>query len=650
MLANGAHLEIDDIPLFIAEQVESHYVHRWVTPIVQRTDVAGEPGKQQLFPDRLLWSFDDWSGGEGNRIYYKDEGRRYHYSNGLNPRIAGRLSGAPTRTVTAVDSLDCRDPIVNCTAGGALFALGGANTTTWRWSYTTNGTSWNNSDESNIAGVDSRFTAACGDFEFVYGAIWLPSTPDATIWRKQITLNPFTLGGDTQVTLNASNTPIIGMALRGQSLFSWNGRKLREISTKAADLPVTTGDVRDDTGDNPGTPDQWGTSWWGKMVNYDGGLIYFVSAGGRSEVRDYTGGAAGSYWKVPDGYTIRDIDYHLGTLWVVGHWGTDADPGRGTIWAVPAATRQAKQVHEFRGSIDGQYLKPTCVNSSAYGQLTIGCDGGQIFVYDIARDSMSMLDTLATASGLTFDAENTIWSNASLGKRRFFFVSAPGAAGATDEDMQVVHYEDDNDVGSWANQTLETGDWDYDYPHQLKKLMGITVSFKPLVTNQSITISYSKDQGTNYTNLTAITSATSGNSDGRVFLPISVPGTDFNFYNLRFKIEAESSDAGTDSPTLFAVTAEARLVPTTQRWDLAVLVTDEPNTQRAGNDQRDAVSIRDALYAMKEAGEIVTFEDGYRNGQNIGATTYNVVVKDVTDIIVNNGQGFLSIELEEAPE
>lgn len=649
MLKNKAHVELDGTPYRVAENVEQHYVHEWTTPIVNRVDITGAPGKQQLFGDRLLWSFDDWSGGEGNNVYYDDEPTRYNWGTGLNPRIRGKLSGGPElQEVEALDVLDCREPVVATVAGGTLFVMGGGSATNQKLFSTTDGLTWTTDNYAHGLGITPNATAATGDFEYVYFAFYDKGSNNHLVYRRVVDLSNYAIGSPTQVVAPQGTQPIVGMVLQNAALYTWDGRTLREHDVTALPDPGT---MRDNTGSAIATAsaDEFGSEWFGDMVASDEGLIYFVSSGTRSQVRDYTNGAAGPFWNVPRGFTVRDIAFSNGTLWVVGHWGTTADPGKGQLWAIPTSSRVPTLVHEFRTSVASSYLKPVAISPSYRNQLFIGCEDGEQFIYDVASDGMSHFHTLTTANGVTFDADNQLWEVITFGKRRYTFVAAPGAAGATTEDIQGIVYNDDDSVGSWTNQTVDTGDWDFNFPHHVKKLMGFYVSYEPMVTNQSITIHYSLDSGANYTALTAITSATTGNSQGRVFIPISTPSTDINFYKLRWRIEAESSSGGTDSPTIYSVTAEARLVSTVQRWKLALLLTDEANDQRASTADRKGHELRTTLYATKEAGDVVTFRDGYRYGGKINQTTYNVVIKDVSDTIINNGQGYAMVELEEAP-
>jgi hypothetical protein len=272
-------------------------------------------------------------------------------------------------------------------------------------------------------------------------------------------------------------------------------------------------------------------------------------------------------------------------------------------------------------------------------------------MYDISSDAMSLMDTLFTSGSVIYDSDNQIFDTATFGRRRYVLVGTPGAAGATTEDHQIIYYSSDDPEdrqATLADKILEMPDWDYNFPHQIKKLMGFYVTFETMTANQVITLSYSKDSGATYTTLPAITSATTGNSDGRVYLSVSSPSLDFNFYKLRFKVEVESS-AGAKAPIVYGITAESRLVPTVQRWKLACLITDEANNQRVRDNDRKAEEIRDALITTKESAQVVLFKDGYRHGRRLESTDYNVFVKDVSDIVTQNGQGYMMLELEETP-
>src|SRR5882672_3056680 len=102
MLASGGHVAIgiDDqgepMEYMLLEGTES-YVHRFESLFSQSTAIAGEIAKNQLRPEKLLWSLTDFSGGEGSPIYYPQDPTAYDIGSLANISNAGLMTSRPRR-------------------------------------------------------------------------------------------------------------------------------------------------------------------------------------------------------------------------------------------------------------------------------------------------------------------------------------------------------------------------------------------------------------------------------------------------------------------------------------------------------------------------------------------------------------------------
>src|SRR6266568_1906858 len=109
-LSSGADVKIGDYEFMLDETIDAgsavgnlyrpHYRYTSNSMFQQKLGIPGADNKDNLRSERLLWYFDDWSGGEGNRIWFKDDPTVYDFSYGLNPRIRGQLAGRPARTLS----------------------------------------------------------------------------------------------------------------------------------------------------------------------------------------------------------------------------------------------------------------------------------------------------------------------------------------------------------------------------------------------------------------------------------------------------------------------------------------------------------------------------------------------------------------------
>jgi hypothetical protein len=671
MLNTGADVRINGVDYFLAEEVENHYAHAYESMLIPRLDVTGAPGKQQLRPDRLLWTFDDWSGGEGNAVYYSSEPTRYNYSSGgINPRIRGQLMARPTRTVTLVNSnsagtftpeSDIRErPTKLITAAGALWMgtrprSGAANIA--QVMYTTNGTTWTVETELDIFGSGTTAFAAsmAGDINSLFIATVTPSTGTTVLERIDRNLST---GVNTLVTLNGNftNFPIIGMALMNGLLYVWNGRKLYQVNVYSGSVPLAAGDTQllFDTGTEVGLTQTWGTYWWGDLVATENSVIFFVSTDMFGRIYEFKKDIPTPIWTAPQGFTIKAIEAHSGVLWIAGHWGPDATPAHGATYAINLDTRRPVPAFDVRKQTN-ETLRLESIAGSYDNQLLVSASRkGKLFVYDGTDDALELLDDLTTSGGgsVTFTVDNhRVVGCATFGLYRIFAVGQPGDADGIG-NWQFVAYATDTDANIETNFTgsnFISGAWDYDFPHSLKVLNGFYVTFKPLVANQQILVRYGIDDGALATQQT-ITSATAGNAQGRVFVPVSDDSSTVKFYKMVMEVRLESNSAGVKPPILNAITAEAQVIEYAESWTLALRIADEPNRKRPSNDRRTARELRDNILTAVETKSVVAFLDGFRDN-GVGsvapsnARDYDVVISDPIDLIDQSGQGVMRVTL-----
>jgi hypothetical protein len=216
--------------------------------------------------------------------------------------------------------------------------------------------------------------------------------------------------------------------------------------------------------------------------------------------------------------------------------------------------------------------------------------------------------------------------------------------------------DEEDDRGTGQNTTnypdsnfyLGSPRWDYNFPMEVKKLRGVYVTFKPLIANQQIQVKYAIDGSGSFVDAGTITSATTGNSTGRVFLPISVPSANVEFYNVEFRIYVTSTSSAL-TPIVYSVALEASLKRKRRQWSIIVRVKDELDRTRVTTGKNKGSTIRDRLLSIVETASIVTFLDGYRYTYNNLYTTHNVTIDEATDVIIEPGEGSMRLLLTESP-
>jgi hypothetical protein len=642
MLASGAHVKIGDYEFLLDESMQNHYVHVIEGLLLPRPEVVGAPqGKAQLKEDLLLWALDDWGGGEGNRIYYPEDPLVYDYSEGLNGRIRGQLTGRPKRYVASLAYDDQRDRPVMAVADGALWLAGSRSLY-----YTVNGSSWT-SKASNLSSP-ARITAAAGEHDYLYYSAY-DSTGPGTRYLKRINKS----GSATDVVSSSSSTaPYAGLAMMGGRLYGWTGRKLIEHDIFET-LPLTSDYRRKvyDTGIDPVNTNVFGTQWWADCIAAENAVIFWYSNDAQSRVYMYRDGVGFPLWNAPYGFTIKSSAYQNGVVFFAGHWGGDENAqGRGAMYALPLATRTAVFIGWFRKHQNLNLQMQEMANSYGSQILVAAARTGRIFVYDMEMDAISLLDDLDTDSQITFtDNDHKIGQLATYGTRRFAAIYRPGASGAG-TSIQVVSYEDDepaNRQDNWGAY-LYSGSWDYNYPFAQKILLGFHVTFEPLAANQRITIGYSLDGGS-WTDLPAITNTTDGASQGRVYLQVSDTTDTKLFYSMKMRIKLESTANGVLTPILYAVTAQAKPFQQDELWSLALRVKDEQPGTRPSYRAARGNQIRDWLVGVSRTGEVVTFLDGYRSKLPGDYDSYEVTIERISDTIARPGEGVMFVTLRRVP-
>lgn len=578
--------------------------------------------------DRLLWTMTDWIGGEGFRQWNPQAPEVYDFGSG-NPRIRGQYTGRPKRTNVTIACDDRQQRPVLAVADGRLW-LGGGKTLKYSADW---GATWTDATGALNLGANFRITAMVGYHDGIYVAAKDSLAGNHIIRRVVVT------GGIIGTDILASETgkPHVGLAILDGKIYAWTGRKLFEGDLNAT-MPLVNPKswrVVGDTGADIDYNNFGGTSpgsWWGDIITSENGLFGFVGLEGRTWVYEWDGKTLQEIYQVPYGMTGKSFTVQNGVIYVAGHWSgeSDASEGFGGEYALPLDSRVPGFVGWFRKSA-GQNLQMQEMASSYGSQhMVAAAILGKIFIYDADYDSITLLDDLANAVG------DKIGSLMTFGRRRFAVVYTPGSAGAN--NYQLYFWKSDEpghreDAGSLTD-SIEFGEYDLGFPMEVKTLHGFHVNFLPLVANQRITVAYQFDQA-GYTSSTTITSATPGNSAGRVFVPVTVSNQGFR---LKVKVTVDNNATTTvKQPIVYAVTAEARVLNYTDVFEMYLRIKDEDSAVHGRGQQRGgrlAEDLRGLLFTAARKKTLLTFKDGTGYARKpVQFDTYTVYVDIVEDAI-----------------
>lgn len=690
-LSSEAHVKIGSNEYFIDRSVQDHYIKRWYDLDDQEDpNIAGAPGKRKRNPDTMFWGYDDWAGGEGNRVYNGEEPDTYEVGYELNPRISGQLTGRPNRRVTTVATKEVGDRPCMTVGAGAVWVAGG-----YQLHYSTSGPiTWTTKATSATAGSDYcgmrslstsyRVTAIAGDNDYVYYSAFHSGSSGS-----RVTLRAVKSDAAVPETVQAQSTgvaPFAGLALMKGDLYAWTGRRLfrLEISNlTAGDADGLTGTDQIvkvyDTGSDPVNANVFSADWWADAVATENSIVCFYSNDGVSRVYEYKKGVGRPIWTPPYGFTIKSISYSNGMVYCAGHWGGDEDKAgataSGVLYGISLQSYSPFPIHNFRDGLNNNLQMQEMHASYGYQTIICACNTGRLFIYDAERDGVTMLDDLeadpdsgaaADVDGLAFDDnDHRVGAGITWGLYRYFTVYRPHSSGSG--DYQIVVYDDDRpeqrETGLTASPNtqyefykgwFQTPRYDYGFPLDKKTLVGFHLQFKPLISGQYIDVSYDNDEDgvaettSGWTALTQITSATTGASTGRVYIQVSTSSAQQKFNTLKFRVKL-SSDSGVVTPILYSVYAEAKCTRKRREWELVLRVKDEPSHDpRPANWARAGWTTRDFLETTIEAGNVVAFLDGYRYGPRKGPgqySTHEVLIKQAEDGIIKPGEGTMRILL-----
>lgn len=668
-LASEAHVSIAGEEFMLDQSVEDHYRHSIRQIMVPKLQIAGDPGKEQIHEDRLLWAHTDWTGGEGNRVWYEDQANVYDVGNGLHGRVPGQLSVRPRRERTTLPTNDVAKQVYFTFADGTLWAVNDD-----RAHYSTDsGENWASLTAANTGlsaiHADLFATACVGDDAFVYIA--------GKRSGKQVIVRTNTDGEEETVLAERDGAPIASMTIFNGRLYAWTGRKLIELDIASGTMPLGTDKFRQvyNTGVDPQSAQVQGAEWHAEVFEADNRILFYYSSEGISNLYQYNRGVGRPLWRAPIGFNIHSAAYNEGTVFCFGHWGVIGNQGPGAMYTIPMDTMKARFAGYIRQYRTGGTLMSRATPSYGPQIMTATPSGGKLFVYDNDFAGISMLDDLEEESS---EIDSLVWVNGderigdmiTTGEYRLVGVFNPG--GGTSTTIQILRYyeddpdnrEDDKDITDAALLNyLETAEWDYNFPLEAKVLHGFWVSYmvedrnttSGLVAGQRIHVKYKVDGEASWTTAGTLTSSSTPEKGtlGLAYIQVTtdVSIVDFMRLKLRFEVDNNTTD-GVKPPIIYGVIAESSLLPSEEEWELVVRVKDEPaDNARPTSRQDSGPTIRDRLIDIVEQQSVVSFLDGYRYGLSLPAnySTHRVKILEMEDMISKWGEGNMRLRLKAVP-
>lgn len=630
--------------------------------------------------------FNDFSGGEGNRNWYADDPTVYDFSYGLNPRIRGQLTGRPSRSRDALTGTQATASsyMYFAIAGGALWSGYGCDLAQLDPAASPVSGTWTSYTAGLSLPTDSTYTALGGDAHRVFIGSSLTGNTTFKILAANVS-NYKTVTNGALAGMVCELATMHGFLYSLEYNLDTSIRLRRYDISGGYDYNATTNPIGRTSVSNAIPMDsttatfanfksQTDTqSWYTGIAPTNNSVFFFVSTPGNSRVWEYRQrDATYPVWTAPDGFTIRDISYQNGYLFIVGGWGSNAGgSGFGSLYVHQKDSQDTIFVADIGRS--RALTSPMTVIAPEYAANVFFADGinGRIWCYDAEEDAISMLDSIATTGGdastsgsqggavanttasFTFDttATNYITDMITWGGVRFVAINNSGSA-----DYQILRYRDDEPANRQAGTasgaavtTLTTGVTDFDIPYQQKYLAGFDVSWKidpntTWATGQSILVEYNIDGAGWVDSGTTINESHADRNKGRTFVALSSP---LLFTSMRARLTLSGSAAGTIQPPILL-----NLAPVAYQEVLELMVSlKNPvgNTRRGPSaTSNSAWAARGYLKTLARAGSPVTVVDGYADPRPGQTTTYTMVIEEAEDIIVRDGEGTMRLILRTA--
>ncbi len=598
MLASGAAVSIGGTEFDLAGDIQEAY----------------EYSLRHISDQPEYWIWDDWSGGEGNDAY--DEFDPVVYHQGLaNPRRIGMLTTPPTRSTFATATLDTAPTIaLALQAGGRLYVIGegvDVNGDTSYW-YTTNMTSFTElADTSWNTAVDA-ITAACTDGDNIYMAGW-DTAGDYQI--RKITGQSGALA-DVRTYANSNTLRIVGLAVLGGFLYTWNGQALKERSIEDG-TSATEATVFTRGGAPTGTFD---TDYWAGMVAAENSIFFFTAVEGKTTVYEYSWQTGASpIWVMQDGFTGKSIVYSNGAVLIVGEY-----QGKSQLWGLSTVSRQPIDVGFIRPSED---LDLRVIGTGFGSEIIMSSrTSPQVFIYDMKRDAISQLDEFTHTNG-------EIWSAGAYSGKRFVALKDT-------QDLNIYAWVNDDAPSVAVDTRWESGVTDMGNPEDEKNLEGFHILTKldaNAGSSPKVTMFYQDNEDGTWT--TAGTATTGFHSF------ITEVAT---FRTLRIRADIE------DGAEVYSISTRYRVNTYVEEWVMLLDMRDGQDQTPGGRSRKNVLRghqkralIRD-IANNKAAVTLldgVPYPDDKQGAKPYNVNTHTVNVEILSDQITEDGEGTMLVRM-----
>lgn len=635
------HVEINSVPYRLAEDAEGqHYVRSKQSLRPPNAQIVqGEAGnKFNTRPDMLLWSWTDWSQGEGQLKFDPSQPGRSHILEGVNffgrpgSVFLGYFSNQVSDSVGAAFLIRAGMTVVN----NVLYAvgIGVGQDDYYEWDGT-NRDRWQAGTSMAISNGARSEWDICGDNTAFYFVLYNTDSVYKVVPG----------GAVTHLNNQTGGSQACNMIELGDYLYKYDiDGKIYELSKTTANLATPEVPILDFSAQ--GGPD----AMLGSLLVAGDNRVYAASVQGRNTIiyEIVPSSSAGTGFgrelaRIP-GMRLETMWWHGGYLF----WsGSDSEPD--------ATAGPNRAIY---------YYQP----GGAWGTL------GEVRSYELSQpivqkylaSGASRLHTSAFSVPGTYDGRTG--DQAALGLFEVdavtggFGQTGRGYAGLVTEQraLDLVFHDGvyivshfDEATGAIFQQTFfDTTKYyqgvgtvispSHDFGITSEKVLNsIEILTDTLVADDVFTVYYSLDGGA-WTALSP-THATDG-EDGYIWA-VSTSSSTKSFREMKVRVDIDGPASGATTPVLKAVNIRATLDEHVNVWELLLDCTDESSPRGWSGSK-----LIDALTSLTD-NTVIALVDRYATRQSvhgsISATTANVVVDSMNVINSQPGEGIVAITLRE---
>ncbi len=620
MIDSQNHIELDGVRYRLAQDAQGQHHNVRGEPLRPPNAVTVQGESQQKFqmrPDTLLWTWTDWSGGEGRRkLKFGESDRAWELSSVRAFAEPGHLIPGYHVGITQ-DNTGASDLALSLTLVQGIQSLYGldqnaANVYKWDDSLNKWGAATALTGVTNGAGPH-----AVGDDDNIY---WIErSTND--VWSWDGSAAPTKIS-DTLITAFGYN----GMAQTDDYIYVYRPKtgKVWEIAKTGA------------TGIELDSWTETGILRRAPLVSLNGKVYALISQRHQTMIREITPTSAageGFGYEIAriEGFMGMSIWAHSGSLFILGKHEDDDDSLERTIlYLVPGG--EYGSLGSIRPDIAlGREIGGTGrMLDHFWVQQKVGTDWPNhcLFQIDSVSGGIAMLgyDDVGDATGeypgsiATFQGD-IFWStheDATV-KR-----TMRASSNRYSKDAQAVSPEHDFDL---------VGE---------KYLGSLVLGCEPLPADWTLYVDYQTDGSGTWT--TGITYTTDGGTGTEVAISTDASTVEFRRLQLRVRFDYTGAGNPTTAPVVTGIEARAASAKKVNVFDLLVDLSDD----KGGSYQsRSGASKADSILATCRKDTVLDFKDGYTHRDSGQYDQYDVTVDAFNVILSKPGEGVAAVTLRE---